>query len=252
MRLTTATTFLLATSALAFRPLTPDAIESEIVVENLRQTLQHLNRIAQSNGGTRAFGTPGYKASVDLVLERAQSRFSKKFTTYLQPFNTTFDQTLDIWVRGPDGEDVFVLSPLYNPATPLPGGITASLLDTPVKNDPAGPMCLPEHWEGIDATGKLVLVKRGVCAVSEKLKLAKSKGALGEFSSFLSLLPSPTVNGELVTDMTKALSSTTKTPAPTIRPSPSAPKTSAPSSPSASSRSSPHKPGSRASKPART
>ena len=39
-------------------------------------------------------------------------------------------------------------------------------------------MCFEDQWEGIDATGKIALVKRGICAVSDKLKLARAHGAL--------------------------------------------------------------------------
>lgn len=42
-----------------------------------------------------------------------------------------------------------------------------------------GSACLEEQWAGINATGKIALVKRGICAISEKLKLAKAHGALG-------------------------------------------------------------------------
>ena len=150
----------------------------------LQNILWNLNRIAHDNGGNRAFGEPGYKASVDFVLERAQKRFHDQFDTFVQPFNHTYDKTLQIKVTGPEGENVFVISPLYNPATPLPAGITAGLIDTPV-DDEQGSMCLEEHWEGIDATGKLALVKRGVCGVADKLKLAKEHGALGECATML-------------------------------------------------------------------
>jgi len=82
-------------------------------------------------------------------------------------------------VTGPDGKDLeVVVSPSYNPATPLPGGIRAALVDVPV-DDVRGSGCLAEHWEGVDARGRLVLVKRGVCAIADKLKLAKTNGALG-------------------------------------------------------------------------
>lgn len=42
-----------------------------------------------------------------------------------------------------------------------------------------GSACTEEAWEGIDATEKIALVKRGGCALSDKLKLARSNGALG-------------------------------------------------------------------------
>jgi Zn-dependent M28 family amino/carboxypeptidase len=43
----------------------------------------------------------------------------------------------------------------------------------------SGSACFEDQWVGIDATGKLALVKRGICAISDKLKLAKAHGALG-------------------------------------------------------------------------
>ncbi|TDZ37088.1 Aminopeptidase Y [Colletotrichum trifolii] len=167
----------LASTCLATDPLTADKVEADIKTEQLERVLWNLNKIGRDNGGTRAFGTPGYKASVDFVLERAQTRFAKQMDTWLQPFNHTFEQTNAISVTGPDG-DVIVISAEYNTATPLPGGITAPLVDTPV-DDENGSACLPGSLDGIDATGKLALIKRGVCAISEKIKLAKAAGAIG-------------------------------------------------------------------------
>jgi aminopeptidase Y len=99
---------------------------------SLERNLWNLNHIANSNGGNRAFGLPGYKASSNYVLERAQIRFGSQFDTWVQYFNHTFEQTREISVTGPDGEEVYVLTLLYNWPTPLPGGVTASLIDTPV------------------------------------------------------------------------------------------------------------------------
>ena len=156
----------------------PTLASANDITNRLQRVLWALNKIAKDNGGTRAFGTPGYKASVDYVLERAQTRFGREMDTYVQNFTFIYDETRSISVTGPEGEDVYVVSPQYNPATPLPAGITADLINTPV-NDATGSMCLEEQWDGIDATGKLALVKRGTCAVADKLKFAKAKGALG-------------------------------------------------------------------------
>ncbi|KAK0714078.1 hypothetical protein B0T26DRAFT_742498 [Lasiosphaeria miniovina] len=173
-----ASVLLLASARVAAELLTADKAEADINTVELQRVLWNLNKIARDNGGTRAFGTPGYKASLDFVLERLQKRFARELDTFVQPFTWTFDQTLNISVTGPEGENVFVVSPQYNPATPLPGGITASLINTPV-NDATGSMCIESQWDGIDATGKLALVKRGTCAVADKLKFAKAHGALG-------------------------------------------------------------------------
>jgi hypothetical protein len=156
----------------------------------LQNVLWNLNKIARDNGGNRAFGEPGFKASSDFVLERARTRFHNEFDTFIQPFNHTYDKTLQINVTGPAGEDVFVISPQYNPPTSLPGGITAGLVDTPV-DDERGSGCFADQWERVDATGKLALVKRGVCAVADKLRLAKERGALGEHCSLTTFMFAP-------------------------------------------------------------
>lgn len=144
---------------------------------SIKDVLWNLNKIANDNGGNRAFGLPGYKASVDFVLERVQKRFGKHLDTWVQPFTHLFESTRKITVTGPKGEDVYVITLQYNTATPLPGGISASLIDTPV-DDARGSGCFADQWQGIDATGKIALVKRGVCPIADKLKLAKEHGAL--------------------------------------------------------------------------
>lgn len=101
----------------------------------MRRNLEDLNEIATSNGGNRAFGLPGYKASVDYVLERLQQPGFETLTSWVQPLNHTFSQVLSISVTGPDGEDEEVVALIYNPATPLPDGITAPLIDTPVDDE---------------------------------------------------------------------------------------------------------------------
>jgi aminopeptidase Y len=143
----------------------------------LQNVLWNLNHIADENGGNRAFGTSGYNASMDFILERMQRRFGNEFDTWVQPFFHPFETTHSISVTGPDDEDVYVITLQYNTATPLPDGISAPLIDTPV-DDERGSACFEDQWDGINASGKIALVKRGVCAIADKLKLAKSHGAL--------------------------------------------------------------------------
>jgi hypothetical protein len=160
------------------RSIPPPQSKTNTLPHRLQRNLWNLNKIARDHGGNRAFGLPGFKASVDFVLERAQKRFAKEMDTWVQPFTHTFEQTRDIWVKGPAGEDVHVITLLYNHPTPLPGGITAELIDTPVDTGDRGSACFEDQWEGIDATGKIALVMRGVCPISDKLKLARAHGAL--------------------------------------------------------------------------
>ncbi|KLU81067.1 hypothetical protein MAPG_00162 [Magnaporthiopsis poae ATCC 64411] len=159
----------------ATEPLTADKVEADITTTGLQRVLWNLNKIARDNGGNRAFGTPGYRASVDFVLERAQKRFGKEMNTHLHRFSYWFEDLRQIKLTGPDGEDVRVLSPQYNVAGDLRA---APLVDTPV-DDVNGSGCLPEQWTGVNATGKIALIKRGTCPVSRKLTLAKQHGAVG-------------------------------------------------------------------------
>jgi len=144
----------------------------------LRSTLQSLSDIADKNGGNRAAGYPGEKASVDFVLERTK-RLSNKFDTYLQKFPITHyeEHAFSLRLGGPNGTEIPSGGAKFNPSTP-PGGITAPLLNTPI-DDANGSMCLESHWKGIDAKGKIALIKRGGCAASNKLIHARAKGALG-------------------------------------------------------------------------
>ncbi|KAF9769714.1 hypothetical protein IL306_012805 [Fusarium sp. DS 682] len=169
---------LLFSEVSATKKLTPSQVEGDIKKSKLRKTLEDLNSIAKKNGGNRAFGFPGYKASVDYISKQLKGQYGKHLDTYIQPFNYTFEQTKDIWVRGPDGEDVYVITLIYNVGTPTPDGVTAPLVLVPI-DDERGSGCFADQWEGVDAKDKLALVKRGSCAISDKLKLAKKAGARG-------------------------------------------------------------------------
>ncbi|KAI1177421.1 peptidase family M28 [Nemania sp. FL0916] len=143
----------------------------------LERNLYNLADIAEKNGGNRAFGTPGYKASSDYVLERAQTRFSPEYDTTVQYFDHLYNEVRNISVTGPDGAAVAAVSLIYNPGTD-DGPIKAPLIDTPV-DGARGSACFEDQWAGIDATDKLALVKRGTCAIADKLRLAKAHGAVG-------------------------------------------------------------------------
>ncbi|KAJ4148621.1 hypothetical protein LMH87_003082 [Akanthomyces muscarius] len=119
LRAAALSTFCFAGLLQATDPITPERAVNDIKVRELENVLWNLQKIGRDNGGNRAHGLPGFKASRDFVLERVVKRFGARLDTRLR-----------------------------------------------------------SAWDGIDATGKIVLLKRGTCAIADKLKLAKQHGAL--------------------------------------------------------------------------
>lgn len=136
--------------------------------------MKDLGSIAQQNGGNRAFGLPGFDASVEYVLKYVNT--SNYFDIFIQPFSHLFSTTRSISLIGPDGKDVPIISLQYNHPTPSGDPIETPLVHIPVDGD-RGSGCYEDQWEGIDIKGKIALSKRGGCHFIQVLKLAKSRGA---------------------------------------------------------------------------
>ncbi|MER5259035.1 M28 family metallopeptidase [Streptomyces sp. NPDC002855] len=80
-----AVTGLLTTSAISSAAPAPTAAAPDISVANVQGHLSQLQSIASSNGGNRAHGSAGYKASVDYVKGKLDEA---GFTTSLQEFTS--------------------------------------------------------------------------------------------------------------------------------------------------------------------
>jgi hypothetical protein len=117
--------------------------------------LVELDKIATANGGNRAFGLPGYAASVEYIL--SQTKDVPGFNTWVQDFPALFFRVESIALTAA-GENITVIGLSYSPSTPE-GGITAPLVLGPTGD--AG--CTAEGYAGIDVQDKIVLVERGTC-----------------------------------------------------------------------------------------
>ncbi|POR37383.1 Peptide hydrolase [Tolypocladium paradoxum] len=170
------TVALLAAGVLGTTQLNPQRVADDIKEEELRNVLLDLDYFARDTEGTRAFGL-AVNDSMAVVLERVYRRFREHMDFSMQEFLSPFETTKEISLIGPDGKKVDVVTLAFNTATPLPKGFTAPLIDTPV-DDLLGSACIEDQWKGIDATGKIALIKRGECEIGDKLKLAKQHGAL--------------------------------------------------------------------------
>jgi Zn-dependent M28 family amino/carboxypeptidase len=135
--------------------------------------LQKLDTIAKANGGNRAFGYPGYSASVDYILSRTQN--SSNFNTWVQDFPALFNSINSIKFSV-DNTSYHVIGLSYSPSTSAEG-VTAPL----VLGATGDEGCTKEAYDGLDVKGKIVLVRRGTCpdgtTLAGRLKPAAAAGA---------------------------------------------------------------------------
>jgi hypothetical protein len=73
------------------------------------------------------------------------TRFHPEYDTFVQPFNHTYAEVLELSLTGPDGESVSTTPLIYNPGTDN-GPIKAPLIDTPV-DDARGMFCCCYRWD---------------------------------------------------------------------------------------------------------
>ncbi|RBA18303.1 hypothetical protein FPRO05_10598 [Fusarium proliferatum] len=175
MKLTT------AAALLAFSPLadaTKPSVSSKklqklITEKGLMHNLKKLNDIAYANGGNRAFGLPGYAASVDFIYHEISKL--KGFKTWKQDFPANFTQTLAAEVTV-DDETFRTVALTYTPST-SEDGVTAELVHGPEGTA----ACDAANYEGLNVEGKVVLVERGLCpdgtTFAGKVKPAAAAGA---------------------------------------------------------------------------
>lgn len=135
--------------------------------------LEAFDSIAKKNGGNRAFGLPGYAASVKYILQKTEK--SKYYKTWVQDFPALFNRVDSIkFSVGNTSYHVVGLS--YSPST-TPEGLTLPLILG--ASGPEG--CTNESYNNLDVKDKIVLVQRGTCpdgtTLAGRVKPAVAAGA---------------------------------------------------------------------------
>lgn len=135
--------------------------------------LKELDSIAKANGGNRAFGLPGYAASVDYILSQTQK--ANGFRTWVQDFPALFQRVESIKLTV-DNTPYYVIGLSYSPSTSAQG-LTAPL----VLGASGAEGCTKEAYANLDVKGKIVLVQRGTCpdgtTLAGRMKPAAAAGA---------------------------------------------------------------------------
>lgn len=143
----------------------PDRVE----VEGVHRHLIALQRIADTHGGNRATGQPGYDASVDYVAGKLRAAgFDVRTPEFRYQAYHLDSFALDVAGAPVPGEALE-----YSPATPK-GGITAPLSVAAVDETPG---CEPTDYPA-DVAGKVALVQRGSCSFADKQRVAAERGAV--------------------------------------------------------------------------
>ncbi|MFF1698200.1 M28 family metallopeptidase [Streptomyces sp. NPDC058257] len=92
---------LLTTSAISSAAPAPKAAAPDISVANVQAHLSQLQSIASANGGNRAHGSAGYKASIDYVKGKLDEA---GFTTSLQEFTSNGKTGYNLIADWPGGD----------------------------------------------------------------------------------------------------------------------------------------------------
>jgi Zn-dependent M28 family amino/carboxypeptidase len=145
-------------------------LRQEVSVAKIMNHLQSFQAIADANDGTRASGTPGYEASGRYVEKRLKKA---GYETERQYFPFTYTEILaeNVHENSPTERDVENHVMTASPSTPT-GGVTADLVSPTTITG-----CDAAEWGGVDATGKIALVQRGICPFAAKSQAAKTAGA---------------------------------------------------------------------------
>ena len=158
-----------------------------VTVAGIREHQLALQQIADANGGTRAVGTPGYDASVEYIVDRAEAAgydVSLDEFTYVASFSEGSTPVLEetapeaqVFVAGSrpafDGDFVSftgtgdVTAPVQGVDLVLPPG-------TDPNSSTSG--CEVEDFAGFLA-GNIALIQRGTCPYVQKAAMAQDAGA---------------------------------------------------------------------------
>jgi len=115
---------IVATNTTCRPKIESERLQADLTTENLMANLKALNEIAFANGGNRAFGLPGYAASVNYVWDRVSNISGTK--AWKQDFPATFGQVISIDFNI-DGESIYVFGLTYSPST-SEEGITSEVV----------------------------------------------------------------------------------------------------------------------------
>jgi len=159
-----------AQAAPSSQPTLADKLAREVTIDGVSQHLIALQRFADRNGGHRADPSRGYQETLSYVENTVRAA---GFDVDIEEF--TYDRVVIDRAVVAAGATSVNMNPMTGaPDTPV-GGVTGPLLVVPVDADSG---CQAEDYAGLNATGAVVLVRRGGCPYTQKQIVAADLGAI--------------------------------------------------------------------------
>lgn len=154
------------------------ALRAAMSIDRIRDHLVALNSIARDNGGTRAVGTPGFRASVDYVRDRLAAA---GYRVSVEPFQAPYFTQLAP-PRLSSGDRSFVPeADIRAMSFSGSGDVNAAvqpvgLVLPPTVNSTSTSGCEPSDFAAF-SRGTIALLQRGGCRFAQKAANAKDAGA---------------------------------------------------------------------------
>ncbi|HEV7653733.1 MAG TPA: M28 family metallopeptidase [Mycobacteriales bacterium] len=170
----------------------------EVTVNGVNRHLIALQRIADTNGGTRAASTPGHEASATYVHDKlAAAGWNVTYQDFDYEFAVETESFTEVAPTPRSAPTIDIME--FSPQTP-DGGITAPLAVVPNGQNPTGPGCVATDFAGATYTGTIALIQRGGCAFALKAQNAAAAGAVGVVIYNNAANPDEEINGTLGTE----------------------------------------------------
>lgn len=148
----------------------PQELAGKITVDAMFAHLRKLQEIADSHGGNRAVGSPGYDASVDYVAQLLRDNGFDVQTPEFERMGTMRGGNPALVVSGTE----YQVDQASMLVTTAPGGLNAPTL-RPGK--PSG--CAATDYGSVNVSGAIAVVDDSGCSVVAKQNTALAKGAVG-------------------------------------------------------------------------
>ena len=166
------------TQASAIDHVNTSKLRKAVTVSGILEHERAFQRIANNNDGTRALGTPGYKASANYVVKKLRKAgYKVKRQTFTFPF---FDELApaELSVLSPNARDIDAATFTYSGSGTVEGQVIAigGIVIPPTADPSSASGCAASDFPAAPSGPAIALIQRGTCTFEEKVQNAETAG----------------------------------------------------------------------------